>query len=376
MRPAVNPLDDAALDERTRKRDLITGGIALLLAVFSHASLLWVAPEDFFGVGRLLEAREPGERQIAIAFEPPPERDPADQSYVETNPDRPSHRPDDTANISDRDQQSAQETDEGLRDPENRPRVEGEMPDSARVVTGDLTDEPPPLTPPPGAESATEAEAQPTPPQIAGAPPPAPSAPEFLAPNPEVQEGLGSYLRPDPTPVEDPARAREIPAVLNPELASPEAATAEAGAQQLPPGQDRNTPMPRPRLLPQVTAGPLMQNIFRADEVGAMGIDAYHSDMGEYLNEVFEHIYRQWISSIRETFRTSSAGTGSVRVEFWISAEGEVLEATVLNTSAPRVNTLLARDAVLARAPYRAWTRDMRNTLGDRQSVTVTFIYR
>ena len=374
--PLIGPFGEDLLDERSRRRDLITGGFALLLAFLTHTSLLWLTPDDFFSVGKLLTATDPEKREISVTFDPLPEPDPANQQYVETNPDKPSNRPDETDNVSDRDQQAAQEEAAAQRDPDNRPRVEGEETDSNKIVAGDMTEEPTPYEPPPGAEAAPEAE--PSPPQVAGAPPPAPSAPEFVTPNPEVDEGLGSFLRPDPTPVTDPARGREIPAVLNPELSSPEDQSRDAteAAQPAPQGQDRTTPRPRPRLTPQVIAGPLMQNFLGAEDVGAVGVEAYHSDMGDYMKEVLGHIYLQWINSVRETFRTSASGTGVVRVEFWINSEGEVSDASVLNTSAPQINTLLARDAVVARAPYRPWTEDMKKVLGDRQPVIIRFHYR
>lgn len=373
--PAIDPLADPSEDQRTRRRDLIAGGTALLIACLTHFVLFWFTPDDFFGVAALLDPPKPGERQISVTFDPIPERDPANAEYVETNPDKPSNKPDETDNESDRDQQSAQETDEGEIDPENRPRNEEGDRDSNKIVEGELAQDPIPFELPVGADGAPEGELEVL--IFEGGPLPAPVAPEFLSPNPEV-EGQGSFLRPDPNPAEQMDRDPNNQVILNEEVAPPSDQSLEPGLVVLPvvQGQDQNTPRPRPRVQSQVLPGPLQENLFRAEDVGIVGKDAWHSDMGEYMAEVLGIIGNQWHNTVRETIRTSTSSAGVVQVEFWINSEGEVEQATVLQSTAPQVGTLLARDAVVARAPYRAWTEDMKIKLGERQPVRIRFHYR
>lgn len=352
---------------------------------------------------------------MEYVFQPPPE--PAEQRFVETNPDVPENKPDETRNFAARDQQSAQETPAEELSPDNSPTTEGEEPDSQKIVQGDIMarSAPPPV--PPGqplnaSPSTPQASSAAPPPSVQmpekpmemPLPAPPPSAPDFLDQEPEEtlsDDGMGSYLDPGKAEeeVEDPKeREKTINMTLNPMVTveeprpqqtpqrpQPQIQPNPAETQEQQQAQEQpespvvvqgDQPRPRPRLAPRLPAGPLKQNPRGVTRVGAISIDANFSEFGDYLQRMFEAISYRWILLAGQTGRTTAEMDSRVVLRFDLQRDGHVESLNINFTSAGQTSTLICEDAVRSTAPYDPWTDEMIQTLGEQQTITITFIYR
>ncbi len=303
--------------------------------------------------------------------------------FVETNPDVPTNEPDQTDHIAARDQQAAQPDPASNRSPDNIPELEGEEPDSPKIVDGDLADPEP--APPPGvhmpgepsepSEASEAIERFDATPLEPGAPPP---APDFLEEEPRDGEGLGSWLEPDSGEevVEEASQEDPVNLTLNPLTGLPR--EPQPDSPEVQPGQpaEPGEPRPRPRVRSQVAPGPLMERPGGVTRAGAIAIDANFSEYGDYLQRMFDAVALKWNQLNQSARRSYSEVNSRVVVEFEITREGEIRNLQVVHTSADRLRTLFCEDAIKSRAPYGAWTKEMVDVLGDVQAVRFTFLYR
>ncbi|QYY35539.1 hypothetical protein [Ruficoccus sp. ZRK36] len=363
--------------------------IGLAATVIFHLLLIYVVPwpDVAFQTIEPDKPNPPMEVELVEA-PPPPER------FVETNPNVVEEKPEDTQNFSSKDQVAAQEQPDPTQN-SDAPKVDGEMPDSEKIVTGDLFEEP---SPPPVPQGLPDAQPMPQQPEPAEQTPPEPQemtepveepaesdareAPQEEAPRMPEQEAIEEEGAPS---IDKAGEAEEVPETPAEKTVEPAPAPRPqrqievqmeevTPAQQAPQGQP--VPKARPRINFKVPPGPLMQNPVSASRMGALAIDSNFSEFGGYLQRMREAISAQWNLLGRQyNYANSDIGT-KVVVEYELNRDGRVVDLKVLYTSASRPATLIVQDAILSRAPYGPWTKEMVASLGDSQTIRITFLYR
>jgi hypothetical protein len=356
--------------------------IALILALVIHPLWFFVLPGAFALAQPLPVPLVEEEKSYPLEL-----MDEAEQpQYVETNPDSPENEPDDSSQISDRNQQSAQENVAGPT-PSPTPFLEGESPDSPKIVEGTM---PSPESAPTEAiqtirgqseRSAESPESSASPETATGEtmpnalPPPRPT-PDFLQ-DEAPSEGDGVHFPIIKTPGEaELSEPSEENQVLN--LNIPPSVLAQlsrATENQTPAPDQRPKPQPRPRLDPKVLPGPLLDASQYAARMGPIGFDARFSQFGYYLSRMFETIQLQWYSLLTDVSVGQENRPASVTISYTLDREGKVTESVVLDSNAGPLATLLCKDAIESRAPFGAWNEQMVDQLGDQTTITLRFIY-
>jgi hypothetical protein len=376
-----------------RKPRPLRWSVAILLAALLHLGALVVVTEAFDDMHN--QHTYTPERTFELVMEEPEE--PELPRFVEANPDVPDNLPDTTDFISDRNQQAAQE--EPVRRSEDPiPFVDGEEPDSQKIVEGSLDNISVPILPegdggtspdPTTAEedSAVTAENTPaTPPSFLPPPPLISRAPDFLQgeEDNEDPDGVGfTQMERDSgeTETEDPRDDTSEGRVIHlfpqfaeqppqppvdPSEATPDTAgSRRAGVQ----------PLPRPTLGPRVIEGPRMLSERAAPRVGTLAIDTTFSEFGEYQQRMMEVIQRQWHILAREFTLRPEDSPSRVQVRFTLTRDGDVRRAEVINTSAGRVATIITVDAIESRSPFGPWTSEMVAVYGEETEIRIQFIY-
>ncbi|MGJ3243812.1 MAG: hypothetical protein ACFE0O_12790 [Opitutales bacterium] len=374
------PRFDREPHERARERRFTLAALAASLLI--HLALIWLVPDQDLFLGTAGEQDPASDTIYEVSLQEEPEQQP--MRFVETNPEVVENEPDETANVSNRDQQAAQENPNPLsRDTE--PTVDGESPDSQKIVEGDLG-EPAPAAPPAQADSQPRDPQVPTPEQTAdrAAVPPQPEpAPDFLEgePDPEADgEGAGLFDGPtgeaDELP-EDKAEREVIPVTRPPDRPTPEQQETRPKRAVSPSPDSQPQPQPRPRLpQPRVVPGPLMQSAGVASRSGAVAVDARFSEFGDYAQRMVEAVSRAWNSQVARAPENIGERPSRVQLRFVLNSFGEVKEMETVTTSASALDTAMCRDAIQSRSPYGIWTEDMINVLGMETTLTFTFHYR
>lgn len=362
-RPARQPRP--VKEEDTSHRDSLFA--AVLLAFFLHLLLFWATPSEMF-TSKTDPIAAP--QSMEIILEPIPEEVEQDEQYVRAAPDITESVPEETRNISDRDQQAAQE-EAALPDPENTPMVDGDEPESNRIVQGDPFQEPTPPSPPAASQAA---DSSPMPQQEA-----APREqvvevnPDFVEQFPEVEEGVAS--------LENPAEAREESEDPN-EIQDPVAVTSPydgMGDAQLttPPqavDQQAPTPRPRQRVERDTSFGPVKQNREGAIQIGRLAFDAQYSEFGEYWRRVAEIIEARWRNLLYNT-RSVPFGGNRVIVQFAITRDGQVADVKVAFSSAGKLAETISVDSIVGEAPFFDWSPEMIVKMGEKAECAIHFYY-
>ncbi len=376
--------------------------VGLAATVLIHLFLVFAFPWDMIKVSdaEQPEPNLPMEVELVIpepVEEPPPK-------FVETNTQPPEQEPEDTNNISDRNQVVAQENPVENAPELETPQVDGEMP-SQKIVEGDLNEEP---SPPPVEQGMPDAQPEQQPEQQ--------EQPTEAEP---VEEQVEEQVEPQDSqqPVEAPSEGEddvsEQERAIMPEQEAVEEegtpSTDESGlSEELPetPGEEEKeaAPAPRPQREIQVKMkevtpsqqapqgqmvpkarptinikrppGPVMSTPASSSDVGALSINAKFSEFGSYTQQMMDAIQAQWNLTARQTNYVSSQYGTYVKVEFTLLPNGHVTNFQILRSTASRPATLLVQDAVISRAPFGEWTKEMLSTLGDQEKVTITFYYR
>jgi hypothetical protein len=396
--PSAWPRWDRESDDarRSYKQSVAIG---LAATVLFHLMLIYVVPWPDVTIEEMKPEPPNPPMEVELVEAPPPER------FVETNPNVPEEKPEDTTNISAQDQVAAQEQPDPTQNSDT-PKVDGEMAESQKIVTGDLFEE---STPPPVPQGQPDAQ-------------PAQEQPEQQAQPAEEQQQPTEQMPPDPQdvtePTEQPADAedkeapqeeapmmpeqeavedegtpsiekaaenQEIPEKPEEETVKPAPAPRpqrqiEVQMEEVTPTQQAQqgepTPKPRPRINFKVPPGPLMQTPVSASKMGALAIDSNFSDFGAYQQRMIEAISAQWNLLGRQFNYTSTDYGTKVVAEYILNREGQVTDLKIIFTSASRPATLLVQDAILSRAPFGPWTKEMVATLGEQQTIRITFFYR
>jgi hypothetical protein len=357
------------LPRRTRKdRDAVVAGVVFTL--LAHLGVFYAIPH--FALFPAAEAaRQNPPLELLLVTEWEEERE---ERYVRAAPDREQLRPEETINISDRDQQAAQEQMAPLS-PDNSPLVRGDEPDSTRIVQGNpFQDRSPTPSFGGGQETGDSAMVQ-----REAAPRERGSANPLDAPEGETADDPDGTLM-----VEERGDARqtapeELPDSIAQALQDQESPFDGQGRDRIQtPAQqsadDRAVPRPRVRVERDTSYGPLRDSATGANRIGRLAFDAEYSEFGEYWRRVAEIIERRWRNILFNTRSVAFSGA-RVTVEFQITREGQVRDARVTHSDAGRMAETISLDAIASEAPFFRWTPDMILRMGDEAAFRITFIY-
>jgi hypothetical protein len=341
--------------------------IGLVGTLLIHVILLFLAPKfvNFAGVTHNPAPRaRPKDRNIELPldmFVPPRPAQKQLPKFVEANPNAPENIPDKTNNISDRNQQVAQEkpTPNGKSD---RPALEGKKDfQSTQIVDGRLVE--PDRTPP-------------APPQATAAPkPPSPAAPRreqtpysgFDKQQGADASGYASNL----------AKASENPSAVPQRIdgakEAPQANTGSAFSPQI----DPKHPQPRQNLAQHVRPAIFAENKIGTSNIGPIAVDARWSNYGVYLQRLLESVQIQWERILSQSGVYPNPGS-TVEVKFVLNARGEISKIVHVTPSAGTSDaaTRACPAAIEGPAPYGPWTDDMIAMLGNEQEMTFSFYYQ
>ena len=350
-------------DDYTRR----SVGIGIACTVLFHVLLLWLSPRfgmnKFSGVHSGIAVARPNQaKSFDFDLTPPPEPKQDPLKFVETNPDAPENTPDNTANFSNRNQQSAQKEAAKEKDPENRPSVKGqdEIKNDSAIVTGDLS------KPQQGAAAAPEitktdsekqqeelkARAEQTP--LSG----------FEKTEGKSEDGIATNISKAVAPSTHADQLVE---------GAPDAKDPTGGLVAL-----NQTNKAQPKARPKLTAARstiLTNRATGTTNVGILGIDARWSEYGEYMQQMLEIIQIQWYKILQES-RISPPRGSHVVVTFKINSKGETEIVKVEDSDSGKQGVFSCQNAITYPQPYRKWTEQMIAVLGDEQQITLSFYYQ
>ena len=351
--------------------------LALAITLLLHLGFVLVMPSSL--LMRPQTVPNAAEEEVQLELVQPQELDPEILRFVEANPDAPENEPDRKDQYSYRSTQAANEVpNEELLE---APTVDGEEPDSQKIIQGDLTQAP--LAPPapsaqtnpgegPGTEGGKLGQAAQQP--VAPAQPM--PAPDFIEQEAVTDEGVGSTLdlTGDAQEVfENPQEDAPINVTKRPEEIIPEeVATPGDGAGGSP--EATPTPRARPRLAPELLTGPLMKSRGSAANRGSLSIDATFSDFGEYQQQFYAALQLGWYQEI-EFFQPIDTST-SVTVRFTMYSDGRIEDVKAVQSNASEIATVICETAITKRSPFRVWTQEMIEVFGNQRTLNVRFNYR
>jgi len=340
--------------------------IGIACTILLHVLLAFVAPrlpvELLHGTFGPSPAASPGhDFNIELAPDiaaPEPKTDPF--RFVETNPDAPANEPDQTANFSNRNQQSANPDKPEELDAENRPAIKGDdtIKNDTAIVSGD-SERPQPGTYVISSAAATAQDAAAA--QAARAEQVPLSGVEKLTG--ESPDGIGSSRSESK---QDTTNAEEY-------VEGVRAARNTAGAAAAPPAAAPRAPAPRPKLS-QARPAILQNRIAGTWNVGPIGIDAKWSEFGDYMQELIDIVDAQWRNLLNARTARPAAGTNAT-ITFKLTAQGLIQIVSVEETCGP-AGTYVSLSAIQDRQPYRKWTKEMVAVLGEEQTITFGFYFR
>jgi hypothetical protein len=348
--------------------------LAVLATLFVHVGVILVVPEELMPrhQGDTDQAQKEAEvYEISLV-------DPVEARFVEASPEAPENEPDRKDQYSYRAQQAADNS--PLSDAVNKPKVDGEE-DSQKILQGSLS-QTPPLKPGLYAPAARTGEGEGDQGGKLGAPnelvlpqlaKPLP-APNFIQQDVASELGPGSRVdlvgeAPEVFEVSDPDAPINVyrPQPLVEQVQ--EAGDGAGGSLEAQP-----TPRARPRLAPELIAGPLMRSHGSASRRGSLAIDATFSEFGEYEQQFYAAVQTGWYQEI-EFFQPIDTST-RVQVRFTLYADGRVESVKAVQTSASEIATFICETAIAKRSPFRPWTKEMVQVFGQQRTLHVVFHYR
>lgn len=344
--------------------------LAAILSLLLHLCGLLILPERIFKFEQPLNPAQ--QAPLDLTLSSPQVHSPPEQ-YAEVNPDVAENKPDRADAYSFKDQQAAGES--GLDPDSKMPQVHGAL-EAKKLLQNDH-----PLQQPaqpseiahlielgPQAETS---ESIATPDLL----PPLklPSLPDFLkAPETSQARGANDLVSDTHT------AAQVVPDPKLIELYAPNAHTTvaeDSGTDQTAAhAVDRPQPSVRPRLSPDILAGPQMQSDGGRVRRGTLAMDASFSEFGEYEQQFYSALQAGWYQEI-DFFQPIDTATRVV-IQFVLQADGVIRDIEVLSSNASRIASLLCQNALSKRSPFRVWTREMVETFGEARQMRVVFHYR
>jgi len=352
-------------EDRDRTREGLFA--AVLLAFFLHLLLYWMTPREIF-------PEPPKQILVPQSVELILEEIPADpemqETYVRAAPNVEELIPDETMNISDRNQRAAQE-EQTLVGPDNTPYVEGDEADSNRLVQGNPFQEPTPPAPPAaspssGASPLVQQEAAPREVLVA-------VNPDFIEQEALEEEGVASIEQPDQA-LEKP----DEPTEPEEQVLVTSQSDGQGEAQMTTPPQSAQNPTPTPRPRQRVerdtSYGPIKDNRQGVIQIGRLAFDAKYSEFGEYWRRVAEIIEARWRNLVYNT-RSIPHGGYRVVIEFSITRDGYITDVKTAYSSAGKLAETVSIDAIVGEAPFYDWTPEMIVKMGEKAECAIHFYY-
>jgi len=362
----------------------------LVATVLFHVLLCLALPAHF--ATPLAEKKTPVRHDMKIHMVPPERRaapvppPPEPDRYVKAT-SAPENKPDQTKNFSSKDQQAAQvvESKDKTGDAPEIPDAKEENANAFETGPGGKADQPTieelvqqnAEVGEEGHEEETR-KAQPRQSEVRQAlkveeAPPLPAALKTENPGEGKGKGIAEYKeqgQAEKMP-EKEAKKREIPAVVqnNPlvRMETPEVDPAAKAGVKL---------QPRPRLnlgMPQEVVRKSPRGV--ATMAGAVAIDSRLSEFGEYLDRMFEVIRTKWNDLNATASLPVPESHTHVLVSFYLNKSGAIEDLQILDTNSGQTAQWLCLDSIKANAPYVEWTPEMVARLGQRQLITIKFIY-
>ncbi len=352
-------------EDRGRTREGLFA--AILLAFFLHLLLFWATPRELFP--------EPPEQvlipqSIELVLEEIPANPEMEETYVRAAPNVEELVPEDTLNISDRNQSAAQE-EATLVGEDSTPYVEGDQPDSNRIVQGNPFQEPTPPAPPAASPSSGASPIQ----QQEAAPREVVVAvnPDFIEQEVIEEEGVASIEKPDEA-VEIP----EEPTEPEEQILVTSQADGQGQAEMTTPPQAAENPTPTPRPRQRVerdtSYGPIKDNRQGVIQIGRLAFDAEYSEFGEYWRRVAEIIEARWRNLVYNT-RSIPYGGYVVVVQFSITRDGQITDVKTAYSTAGKLAETVSVDAIVGEAPFFDWTPEMIVKMGEKAECAIHFYY-
>lgn len=111
-------------------------------------------------------------------------------------------------------------------------------------------------------------------------------------------------------------------------------------------------------------------------QVGYVTGDSSFSQYQIYFQKLYESIADQWTMLAGSIEREQNDSGARIMVEFVLTSKGDVSMVTVDFSSASLAATLICKDAIYDRVPFEHWPPEMLETLGQEQTIRITFMYR
>lgn len=351
-----------APEREPNDRSILIGIVGTLLV---HVLLVVLSPHfgfsEFSGVhtGIAVNSKE-GQTfdfELTPMTEQEKERDPT--RFVETNPDAPENEPDQTANFSNRNQQSAQAEAAKELDPERRPSItnaQDEIKNDMSIVSGDLSQPQAGARPLPEVANPQDAEQQQQRARAEQVP-----LSGFDKTEGDDPDGVATNLADAQSPTNN--ASQNVQGVRDADDPDGALAAIEAARRAQPKARQRLT-APRTTILTNRPTG--------VRDIGILGIDARWSEYGEYMAELVEIIQMSWYQILHES-RVSPPRGSHVVVTFKLNAKGETDIVKVEDSGSGKQAVFSCQHAIQARQPYRPWTQQMIAVLGEEQTLTFSF---
>ena len=119
---------------------------------------------------------------------------------------------------------------------------------------------------------------------------------------------------------------------------------------------------------------PLLNNPLGTDHVGLTAYDAKWSNYGEYMQLFVNSVQAQWERILEQSAIYPQPGT-EVIVVFRMNAKGAISQIVKVQSEGSHEAQAACVSAITDRAPYGAWTEDMKAMLGQEQELTFHFTY-
>ena len=135
---------------------------------------------------------------------------------------------------------------------------------------------------------------------------------------------------------------------------------------------------PRPKLLPNLTHGPLMKSEMSAPRVGRIAIECRMHSYGVYVQEMLQSVEEQWNQLARGSIQYLQRDLlpGRITLRFELLSNGQISNLIRIDSEGESLPAELCRQAIASRVPFGQWNQDMINDFGDSDTVTISFLYQ
>ena len=133
----------------------------------------------------------------------------------------------------------------------------------------------------------------------------------------------------------------------------------------------------RPRLSPDITSGPILENFSSAPRIGKIAIECRMSAHGVYVKKMLLAVEKQWhllIQGARSYIQYDQLPR-KVVYRFSLSSDGSIQNLSQLYDKKENMGSELCRQSIASRSPFGEWNKEMINSFGHSDEVTITFEY-